>query len=74
MILISSWTYGNNLVYLREDLIVINSYLLVSRQYAYCDYLFIKSLFTRINNNRVSNLHIVHLLHCNNVLYFMYGI
>ena len=37
---------------------------------AYCGSLFIKTNFNRITNNRASNLHIVHLLRCNSVLYF----
>ena len=60
----------NNLVYFRKDLIVINSYLLFSRWKAYCGYLFIKTNFTRITYNRVSNLHIVQLVSCNGELYF----
>ena len=72
-ILIVSWSHRwnavNNLVYFRKDMIVTNSYL-----EAYCGYLFIKTNFTRITNNRVSNLHIVHLVRCNSVLYFKQGI
>ena len=64
------WDAVNNLVYFRKDLIVMNSYPLVSRWEAYCGYLFIKTNFTRITNNRVSNLHIVHLVRCNSELYF----
>ena len=33
-------------------------------------HLFIKTNFTRITNNRVTNLHIVRLVRCNSVLYF----
>ena len=73
MIVIDSWSHrwntANNLVYFRKDLIVINSYLLFSRWKAYCGYLFIKTNFTRITNNRVSNLHIVQLVRCNGELY-----
>ena len=74
MILIVSWSLRwnavNNLAYFRKDLIVTNSYLIFSRWWAYCGYLFIKTNFTRITNNRVSNMHIVHLVRCNSVLYF----
>ena len=68
-ILIVSWSHRwnavNYLVYFRKDLIVTNSYLV-----GILWYLFIKTNFTRITNNRVSNLHIVHLVRCNSVLYF----
>ena len=65
MILIVSWLHHwnavNNLIYFCKVLLVINSYLLFSRWKAYCGYLFIKTNFTRITNNRVCNLHILHL-------------
>ena len=35
-----------------------------------CGYRFIKTNFTRITNNRVSDLHIMHLVRCNSELYF----
>ena len=60
----------NNLVYFRKDLIVTNFYLVGILLLSF----FIKINFTRINNNRVPNLHIVHLVRCISVLYFKSGI
>ena len=62
MIVIVFWAIENNLVYLREDRSDCG--------WAYCGHLFIKTNFTCITNNRVPNLHIVHLVRCNSELYF----
>ena len=62
MIVIVFWVIENNLVYLREDRSDCDK--------AYCGHLFIKTNFTCNTNNRVPNLHIVHLVRCNSELYF----
>ena len=88
--MIVSWAIGNNLVYLRGILVYDCDsflgciYLREDRSdcdefnlmylLGICGYIFIKTNFTRITKNRVSNLHIVHLLRCNSILYFKIGI
>ena len=66
-----SWAIENTLVYLREDRSDCDEFLsTLLSLVANCGYLFIKTNFTRITNNRVSDLHIVHLVRCNSELYF----
>ena len=62
MIVIVFWAIENNLVYLREDRSDCDKFL--------PGHLFIKTNFTCITNNRVPNLHIVHLVRFNSELYF----
>ena len=58
VIMIVSWAVEINLVYLREDRSDCEEFLSTLLS------------FTRITNNRVSDLHIVHLVRCNSELYF----
>ena len=66
MIVIVFWAIENNLVYLREDRSDCDKFL-PGRHIVVI--FFIKTNFTCITNNRVPNLHIVHLVRCNSELY-----
>ena len=71
MIVIVSWAVEINLVYLREDRTDCDELLSTLLSLVGILWLsFIKTNFTRITNNRVSDLHIVHLVRCNRELYF----
>ena len=71
MIVIVSWAVEINLVYLREDRSDCDEFLSTLLSLVGILWLsFIKTNFTRITNNRVSDLHIVHLVRCNRELYF----